>query len=121
MANDFRQTISAWVHKVEKQGQAIVDECIDETLRRVKDRTPVATGALQAAWTVERSGKYKTVIHNPLPYAKVVEYGLYPNPPKKGTGKTVNGFSTQAPAGMVGITVAEWPQIVAEAVQKVGK
>lgn len=38
---------------------------------------------------------------NNLPYARVVEFGLYPNPPKKGTGKTVGGFSTLAPQGMV--------------------
>jgi len=40
---------------------------------------------------------------NSLPYARVVEYGLYPNPPKNPTGKTVNGFSKQAPAGMARI------------------
>jgi hypothetical protein len=38
---------------------------------------------------------------NNLPYARVVEYGLYPNPPKKGTGKTINGFSKKAPQGML--------------------
>lgn len=38
---------------------------------------------------------------NSLPYARVVEYGQYPNPPKNPTGKTVNGFSKQAPKGMV--------------------
>lgn len=42
---------------------------------------------------------------NNLPYAKVVEYGLYPNPPKNPTGKTVNGFSKQAPQGMVRLAV----------------
>lgn len=38
---------------------------------------------------------------NNLPYARVVEYGLYPNPPKKPTGKTINGFSKKAPQGML--------------------
>ena len=47
-------------------------------------------------------------IVNNLIYAPVIEYGLYPNPPKKGKGKTINGYSTQAPAGMVGIVVAEY-------------
>ena len=42
---------------------------------------------------------------NSLPYARIVEYGKYPNPPKNPTGKTVNGFSRQAPAGMVRINV----------------
>ncbi len=38
---------------------------------------------------------------NNLPYARAVEFGLYPNPPKKGEGKTVGGFSKLAPQGMV--------------------
>lgn len=38
---------------------------------------------------------------NSLPYARVVEYGQYPNPPKNPTGKTVNGFSKLAPRGML--------------------
>ena len=40
---------------------------------------------------------------NNLPYARVVEFGLYPNPPKNPTGKTVNGFSKKAPSGMLRI------------------
>ncbi len=42
---------------------------------------------------------------NNLPYLTVVEYGRYPNPPKNPTGKTVNGFSKQAPKGMVRINM----------------
>jgi hypothetical protein len=60
----------------------------------------------------EAKSKIKTVVadetivfSNNLPYAPVIEYGLYPNPPKKPTGKTINGFSTQAPKGMVRINV----------------
>jgi hypothetical protein len=30
---------------------------------------------------------------------------MYPNPPKNPTGKTINGFSTQAPKGMSRINV----------------
>jgi hypothetical protein len=61
---------------------------------------------------------------NNLPYASVVEYGSYPNPPKRGTyvptGKTKygitgpgwvkrseGGFSKQAPAGMVRVSLQE--------------
>ena len=45
-------------------------------------------------------------ICNNLPYIRKLEFGEYPNPPKKDGGKTVNGFSRQAPHGMVGVTVA---------------
>lgn len=33
-------------------------------------------------------------------YAEVLDKGLFPKNPKKGTGKTTGGFSTQAPQGM---------------------
>ena len=51
-------------------------------------------------------------ITNSLPYAQTLEYGLYPNPPKGGAGKTVGGYSTQAKAGMVCITVVEFCQYI---------
>ena len=57
---------------------------------------------------------------NNTSYAHIIEYGGYPNPAKTGH-KTVNGFSTQAPAGMVGITSAEFPEIVANAKANAGK
>ena len=53
---------------------------------------------------------------NPMPYANVVEYGGYPNPPKMGTNTSesgtpkfqklsTGGYSRQAPSGMVRINV----------------
>ena len=46
--------------------------------------------------------KTRTInITNNLSYIRKLEYGGYPNPPKKGTGKTVNGYSKKAPEGWV--------------------
>jgi hypothetical protein len=68
-------------------------------------------------------------ISNNLPYIETLEYGGYPSPVKKGTyvktkGKghyekrSRNGFSKQAPKGMVGLAVAEssilWNQAIKE-------
>lgn len=39
-------------------------------------------------------------ITNNVPYIGVLEFGGYPNPPREGTGRTIDGYSTQAPAGM---------------------
>ena len=50
-----------------------------------------------------------------LPYIRVLEYGLYPNPPKGGSGKTAGGYSTQAPAGMVRISAVEFAGILEKA------
>lgn len=55
---------------------------------------------------------------NDMPYANTVEFGLYPNPPKKGSRvrkgrrwfwvqRSSGGFSKQAPAGMVQVSVGE--------------
>lgn len=61
---------------------------------------------------------------NGAPYGGVVEFGGYPNPPKKGSYnyrtmgyeiRTVAGFSKQAPKGMVRVTIGEFQGIVAAA------
>ncbi len=113
----FSADVSKWIAKVPVATKEIARGVAEEVFKRVKDRTPVDTGALQAAWTLEESGDVITVT-NALPYAAVVEYGLYPNPPKGGAGKTTGGFSSQAPQGMVGVTLAEVPQIIEEVVSK---
>lgn len=57
-------------------------------------------------------------ITNNLPYARVIEYGEYGNPPGTANGpRTVNGFSKMAPAGVVRVTVLEYADIVAKVVE----
>jgi hypothetical protein len=60
---------------------------------------------------------------NSLPYAAVVEYGMYPDPPANpgknadGETKTVGGFSRQAPAGMVRLNVEKFREAFPGAVK----
>ena len=92
--------------------------------------TPVLSGRLKNNWfvsvnqgsneTTERTGnesigrvnavKFKLgdtlYLTNNLPYAEKIEFGLYPSPSK--TGKTVNGFSAKAPAGMCRKNIIRW-------------
>lgn len=49
----------------------------------------------------------KIFLANNVPYIGVLELGLYPNPPKSRTGKTINGYSTQAPVGMVRVSLSD--------------
>ena len=65
------------------------------------------------------SGDESIYISNNLPYIATLEYGGYPNPPKSGSGKTVNGFSKQAPKGMVGVTLANTDAIFLASVKEV--
>ena len=83
-----------------------------------------------AIWNAIADAKAGTIhyIVNNLPYARVIEYGMYPNPPKgalvsyglKATtthaDKVSGGYSTQAPAGMVRVTILEYKQFIEGAI-----
>lgn len=55
---------------------------------------------------------YEVWVTNNVPHARVLEFGGYPNPPKGGTGRTIGGYSTQAPNGMARNAVRKAPQVV---------
>lgn len=106
-------------------------------------KTPVDTGRARGNWNIsvghdvttestDTKPQYKNVddvpevkgdesifISNNLPYITKLEYGGYPNPPKGGKGKTINGYSKQAPEGMVGVTLANNKNIFDSAVRAV--
>lgn len=121
-------SFSAQIAQFAEQAMAKADKAVRvitlQTLVRVQSKTPVDSGALRRSWTVALNGFPSSyngdqtvinqikfgdviVIATNKPYAPMLEYGLYPNPPKNPTGKTKNGYSVQAPKGMVRITVQE--------------
>lgn len=134
MSAKFGKKLEGATARIIDKAEKRVKNLIGVTAREIIRRTPKDKGLLINNWyaskggfpqgrnkSFDRSGKKsiarinKTVdslklgqtfyMANNLPYARVVEYGLYPNPPKNPTGKTVNGFSKQAPAGMVRINI----------------
>lgn len=141
----FVADITRWVNATKGAVDLVVRKVIFDLATAIVYRTPVDTGRLRGNWqfgdsvipsatlsgtdaggagTLARmapqinsvkAGGVAFIVNN-LPYAVVIEYGLYPNPPKKGTGKTAGGFSTQAPQGMVRITVAEYVSYLNNAV-----
>lgn len=56
---------------------------------------------------------------NNLPYSEVIEYGGYPNPPKSRTGKTVGGYSEQAPQGVVRVNAVRFQNLIEEEARNV--
>ena len=59
-------------------------------------------------------------VTNSVPYAHVVEYGLYGKPPGSANGpKTVAGYSSQAPAGFVRVSANEFDQVVRGAMRRI--
>jgi hypothetical protein len=130
--SSFSQEVAAGVKLAKDANIGAVRATLLSMARRVIQDTPVDTGRLKNNWYASNRGlgrqrnrgldpsganSLKRVVaalqrlkvgqafylYNNLPYARVVEFGLYPNPPKNPTGKTVNGFSRQAPAGMLRI------------------
>ena len=114
--------------------------------RQVVQKTPVDTGRARGNWQVSvgkavqgevsqiksdadlleevaqviTSGNVKKgfFLTNNLPYIQKLEYGGYPNPAKTGE-KLIAGFSKQAPAGMVRISMAQIEKDLNEIIEDV--
>lgn len=99
-----------------------IDRYVDRTLPRealkeYKKNTPAAKGGNENARNkTKRRGK--TIIGD-YGYAGVLDDGLFPNPPKAGTGKTIGGYSTQAKKGMATPTIIKLQDLLDEYVKKV--
>jgi hypothetical protein len=132
----FEDQLRAFQVKTERKMTQVGRKVALELFRRVIYKTPVDKGPARASWqvtigtpatgTVKLSDKdgnatmsravaasagFKAgdtiYLTSNLPYIMKLEEGGYPDGPK-----TVGGFSRQAPAGMVGLTVQEFAQVV---------
>jgi hypothetical protein len=82
------------------------------------------TSAALAAQIREVPAGGVTRISNALDYMPKIEFGLYTDKGgrRRSSGRTINGFSTQAPAGVIGVTAEEWEQVfVAQAVARIAE
>ena len=81
------------------------------------DKTGGTTAMNMAQYINAQKESYEFTLANNLPYAHMLEYGGY-NPnlvgPQQATSKTVNGYSRQAPNGMVRVSVAMFNSILEE-------
>ena len=91
MAGDLKDLIDTF--------DGLGDHILDESLKRIKRRTPVDTGKAKRSWFKEDDGIYSD------------------DDPDK-IMALENGHSDQAPSGMFKITVAEIPDIVEEYIRK---
>jgi len=140
----FSIPMAQLAEKMKEDLNTVVRKATLNTFSAVAKRTPVDTGRLRGNWNAsqgtintsttptaaaaramveaERAASFEpggvAYFANSLPYARVVEYGEYPNPPKKGKGKTVGGFSKRSPQGMVRVTAAEFNDYVQRAIAK---
>lgn len=117
----FSADVSRLVSQIEQKANMVLRKVAIDTTERVRDKTPVDTGQLRASWTCSLGSMPSTFngedtaaaqfklgdtfyIATDKVYAPMLEYGLYPQP---GGSKTVNGYSTQAPQGMVRVSIQE--------------
>jgi hypothetical protein len=132
----FTAQIGAFGVKTKKQMDFFVFTICTEIANGIILKTPVDTGRARANWLastdkpkggvttrLDKSGQTAMntaraaannaagrvfYLTNNLPYIRHLEYGLYGTPPGSANGpKTISGFSKQAPAGMVRITMNE--------------
>lgn len=102
--------------RIEAEGQRLLLEAQNKTREaglslksKIEQKVPVDRGAdgLKGSWSFVEVSPWEFHVVSTAPYAKVIEYGLYPNPPKNPTGKTEGGFSIQAPKGFARISIRE--------------
>jgi hypothetical protein len=77
-----------------------------QVLKDFKANTPKDRGNARRKTKLKNVFNGKMIVAN-YPYSGVIDKGEYPNPPKKGTGKTQGGYSTQAPKGLVDPTLKQ--------------
>jgi hypothetical protein len=141
------KTWTVAIEDISKIPEKVVRGTVMGMFSRIVKRSPVDTGRFRGNWQItvdapargevgpDKSGANTIAsaanvaqnqrfpasayfISNNMPYAEKLEFGGYPSSPKKQTGKTQNGYSTQAPNGMVRISVAEFERVIREEAAK---
>ncbi len=132
----FAAEISTFGVKTKEQMDFFVFTICTEITNGIVLKTPADTGRARANWfpsldvpsgnittktdlagssaiasarpLAEQAAGRVFYLTNNLPYIRHLEYGLYGNPQGSANGpKTIGGFSKQAPAGMVRVTINE--------------
>ncbi len=125
----FETQLNAFKDHTQDETHELVREVIVETGRRLIDRSPVLTGQFADNWNYGLETR-DTRTHGPTGARAINNLAEIPATPAGFFHFLSNalpygpslerGSSRQAPQGMVGLTVLEWPQIVAAAARKVG-
>ena len=126
----FADALKAFEVKATGLADEVVRETVLEIGRRVIDRSPIKTGRFKSNWRygLETRDAFTTTktderyLHNveELPKGAAGFVHFVSNALPYGPSLE-RGSSAQAPQGIVGLTVLEWDQIVAEAVLKVAR
>lgn len=103
MSNSIKVNQRKFKKNIRRAGSILTKKIPKAALKRFKKETPRAIpggGNARNKTVLKKNVKGFEILGN-YPYSGVIDRGEYPNPPKKGAGKTRNGYSTQASRGMV--------------------
>lgn len=126
--NKFTVDVSAWVEKAKGKADIVLRKSAIDLFSRVIRRSPVDTGRFRNNWNVSIGAPASgiTLEVDPSGSAALVKINETVADAKMGdtiflvnalpySVRLENGWSKQAPAGMVGVSVLEWQSIVNKA------
>ena len=100
--SEFLRAFDEWVEKAQISAEQAFSALVMDMFRNIQIRTPVDTGRARGNWHVEFDGEQSATIYNNLPYMERLE----------------NGWSKQAPAGMVRVTLTEFERKLKQAARE---
>lgn len=103
--------------RIKKLERFATRELPRKTLNEFKANTPIDRGNARRKTILKRKNKGFNVVGD-YDYSGVLDQGLYPRNPENGTGKTIQGYSTQATQGMVKPTLKFVNQAVRDFVKR---
>lgn len=140
----FTLDVRNFVEKTKRNNETVMRQVSFKLFSAIIKASPVDTGRFRMNWqaagatpadgitqatdqgggkAISNAGEYvlkapnwfEFTLTNNLPYANVIEYGGYP-----GDGpNTIGGYSRQAPAGIVRITIKQFNKLLEEESDKV--
>lgn len=142
----FAENLNKLCERAKDNAHVVVRKTAFELQGMMIDTSPVRTGRFRSNWAVglgaintsadaapdktgdSAKGRAQAALQgwepgqtiylsNSVSYARALEFGLYGKPPGSANGpKTVGGYSQQASAGIVRLTVQRYSDALAEAV-----
>ena len=100
--SEFMAAFDRWVDKTEQNAEQAFRALVLDIFRNIQIRTPVDTGRARGNWQVEFDGDQSATIFNNTSYIERLE----------------NGWSQQAPAGFVRVTLSEFERKLNEAARE---
>lgn len=127
-SNKFSVDVSAWVEKAKGKADIVLRKSAIDLFSRVIRRSPVDTGRFRNNWNVSIGAPATGVTLEVDPSGSAALVKINETVADAKMGDTIflvnalpysirleNGWSKQAPAGMVGVSVLEWQSIVNKA------